>query len=192
MSPRPRQPDRRERILDMAATLFDERGIQAVGMQQIIDSVGCGKAVLYREFPTKDDLVVAYLERYTATWDRVRERVAQEHRGDPAAQLVAVVRWTTEQAVMPSYRGCPVHNTHAEFPDPGHPAHAMALRYAERIRSAMTEIAREAGAADPHTLADRLVLVIDGVNVSGATLGNDGPAQAAVALAEDLVRTATT
>lgn len=160
-------------------------------MQQIIDSAGCGKAVLYREFPTKDDLVTAYLERYTTTWDKVRERVAQEHPGDPGAQLVAVVRWTAEQAVMPSYRGCPVHNTHAEFPDPSHPAHVMALRYAQRIRNAMTEIAREAGASDPEKLADRLVLVIDGVSVSGATLGDKGPAQAAVAFAEDLVRAAT-
>lgn len=191
MSPRPRKPDRREEILDVATALFDERGIQAIGMQQIIDSVGCGKAVLYREFPTKDDLVTAYLERYTSTWDMVRERVATQHPDDPAAQLVEVVRWTVEQAIMPSYRGCPVHNTHAEFPDPDHPAHLMALRYAERIRIAMAEIAREAGATDPQTLADRLVLVIDGTSVSGATLGKNGPAQAAVALAEDLVRAAT-
>lgn len=147
--PRPSEADRRDRILDVASTLFDNYGVHAVGMQQIIDGAGCGKAVLYREFPDKDELVVAYLERYTRTWDQVRERVAQEYPDDAASQLVAVVRWTAEQAVNPSYRGCPVHDTHAEFPDPNHPAHVVALRYTERIRSAMADIAREAGADDP-------------------------------------------
>ncbi|MFD1052158.1 TetR/AcrR family transcriptional regulator, partial [Kibdelosporangium lantanae] len=82
MAPRKREPDVRDKILDVATRLFDGHGVHAVGMQQIIDEFGCGKAMLYREFATKDDLVVAYLERYTQTWDMIRERAAEQHPDD--------------------------------------------------------------------------------------------------------------
>jgi AcrR family transcriptional regulator len=190
MSPRRREPDARERILDAASRLFDGHGVHAVGMQQIIDDLGCGKAMLYREFPTKDDLVVAYLERYTRTWDRVRGQVAEQWPDDPAAQMLAIISWTAEQAMAPGYRGCPVHNTHAEFPDVDHPAHAISVAYYDQIHNGLIDLAKQAGAADPRGLADRLVLIIDGLNASGAARGRQGAAPAAVAFAEEVIRQA--
>jgi AcrR family transcriptional regulator len=188
MASRRRDPDTRERILDVASQLFDGHGIHAVGMQQIIDDFGCGKAMLYREFPTKDDLVVAYLERYTRTFDHVRELVAEQRPGDPAGQLVAIISWTAEQAMTPGYRGCPAHNTHAEFPNEDHPAHALSVAYYDRIHSGLIDLAKQAGAADPRGLADRLMLIIDGLSASGAVRGREGAAPAAVAFAEEVIR----
>jgi len=188
MSPRKRDLEVREGILDVATRLFDGHGIHAVGMQQIIDEFGCGKAMLYREFPTKDDLVVAYLERYTRTFARVRELVAEQRPGDPAGQLIMIISWTAEEVMAPGYRGCPAHNTHAEFPDPDHPAHVLSVAYYDEIHDGLIDLAKQAGAADPRGLADRLMLIIDGLNVSGAIRGRAGAAPAAVAFAEEVIQ----
>ena len=146
--------------------------------------------MLYREFATKDDLVVAYLERYTRTFDQVRERAAEERPGDPAGQLLTIVSWTADEVMSPGYRGCPAHNTHAEFPDENHPAHALSVAYYDRIRQGLTDLAEQAGATDPQGLADRLMLIIDGLSVSGAARGRDGAAPAGVAFAQEAIQRA--
>ena len=53
----------RERILAAAADLFYARGLRSVSADKIIERVGITKVTFYRHFRTKDDLVVAYLER---------------------------------------------------------------------------------------------------------------------------------
>jgi AcrR family transcriptional regulator len=187
---RTRIPDAREKILQVAVRLFDAYGVHAVGMQQIIDEFGCGKNLLYREFATKDDLVVAYLARFLDDWQAIRERAASQCPDDPGAQLVAIIRIVGECAMAPGFRGCPVHNTQAEFPDPNHPAHQVAVEHNATIYANLLDLAKRAGAADPEALADRISLIVDGLNTNGASRGRAGAAPAAVAFAEDVVRAA--
>jgi AcrR family transcriptional regulator len=188
---RPPAPGARDRILDTATRLFQEQGARAVGMQQIIDECGCGKSLLYREFASKDALVVAYLERAQAQWDEIMDEATRPYAGDPAGQLVALVRAVAAQVAAPDYAGCPFRMAHAHFPDPDHPAHAVAVRHVRRLRTRLRTLARQAGARDPAALGDQLLLVIDGLYVNGAMLGDRATGAAAVALGEELVRAAT-
>jgi AcrR family transcriptional regulator len=184
-------PGTRERILDTATRLFQEQGVRAVGLQQIIDECGCGKSLLYREFASKDALVVAYLERAQAEWSEIIDEALRPHAGDPAAQLVALVQAVADQVAAPDYAGCPFRTTHAHFPDPDHPANQVAVRHVRDLRARLRRLAREAGARHPAELGDRLMLVIDGLYVNGSMLGDRGAGATAVALAEELVREAT-
>ena len=188
---RPPAPGARDRILDTASRLFHEQGVRAVGMQQIVDECGCGKSLLYREFASKDDLVVAYLEQAQAQWSEIVDDALRPHAGDPAAQLVALVRVAADQVAAPDYAGCPFRMTHAHFPDPNHPAHQVAVRHVRDLRTRLHQLARQAGAQDPAALGDRLLLVIDGLYVNGAMLGDRAAGTTAVALAGELVRDAT-
>ncbi|HEV2778874.1 MAG TPA: TetR/AcrR family transcriptional regulator [Actinophytocola sp.] len=181
----------RAHILDTAARLFDAHGVHAVGLQQIIDEFGCGKNLLYREFPSKDDLVVAYLQARTREWEQRVESAIRPLDGDPGAQLVAIVRDAADKATVAGTRGCPLRNAFAEFPDPDHPAHRVAVDHFAAVRARLLEIAEQTGARDPGPLADRIMLIIDGLYANGAILGPNGAAAAAVRFAEDVVNAAT-
>ena len=190
--PRKPAPGTRDRILDTAARLFYDHGIHAVGQQQVVEECGCGKNLLYREFPSKGELVVAYLERKREEWAAFFAATIQPFSGDPAAQLVALVQDASDRVAEPNYRGCPFQNVHAEFPDPAHPANRITVEHRAEMLSALRNLAEQAGAANPHTLADRLLLIIDGVYANGALLGSRGASAAAVDFASEVVRAATT
>lgn len=189
--PRKPAPGTRDRILDGAARLFQEHGARAVGTQQIIDECGCGKKLLYGEFATKDDLVVAYLERCQREWTATMDEATAPHAGDPARQLVALVSAAARQVTAPDFRGCPFRTAHAQFPDDTHPAHQVAVRHVKGLRARLRRLAKEAQVRDPRGLADRSLLIIDGLYTNGSILGRSGAAIAAVALADDVVRDAT-
>ena len=183
-------PGARDKILDTAARLFYDQGVHAVGVQQVIEECGCGKNLLYREFTSKDDLVVAYLERCHREWEATVEKVAASGR-DPAEQLIALVRDAAERTAQPDFRGCPFQNIHAEFPDPDHPAHQTAEAHLADVRATLRSLAQQTGTPEADVLADRLLLIIDGIFANSALLGNRATAETAVAFAEEVVRGAT-
>lgn len=186
MARRP-DPAARDRILDIASRLFAEQGVHAVGLQQIIDECGCGKNMLYREFGSKDELVTAFLERCRDDWaDIVRASAAS----DPAEQLVSLVREVAAHAVEDGFRGCPLRNAFAEFPDPDHPAHRVIVAHYTERTAQLSDLATKAGAKDPEALAARITLLIDGINANGAVLGGNGATPAAVTWAEEAVQAA--
>jgi AcrR family transcriptional regulator len=187
--PRKPTPDARDRILDTAARLFYEHGVHAVGLQQVIDECGCGKSMLYREFASKDELVVAWLERCRGTWDTLVDR-AMSDVDDPAEGLVAIVRAAVAEVLSGDGRGCALRNTQAEFPDADHPAHQVSVAHMAQMRDDLRRVAHRTDVADPDRLADRVMLIIDGVYTNGTALGADGAAASAVEFAEEVVRTA--
>jgi AcrR family transcriptional regulator len=184
-------PGTRDRILDTATRLFQEQGVRAVGLQQIIDECGCGKSLLYREFASKDALVVAYLEHAQVEWSEIIDEALRPRAGDPAAQLVALVQAVADQVAATDYARCPFRTTHAHFPDPDHPAHRVAVRHVRDLRARLRRLARLARARNPEALGDRLLLIIDGLYVNGSMLGDRTAGVTAVALAEELVREAS-
>jgi AcrR family transcriptional regulator len=187
--PRKPTPDARERILETVTRLFDRYGVHVVGMQQIIDECGCGKNLLYSQFASKDDLVVAYLRRRVEGWDAM-VAAAREATGTPAALLVELVREVGMRATVPGTRGCPLRNTFVEFPEREHPAHRLSADHFVRVRAQLRELARSTAAAEPDRLADRILLIIDGLYAQGPTFGEDATTTAVV-FAEDVVRSAT-
>ncbi|WP_063607779.1 TetR/AcrR family transcriptional regulator [Amycolatopsis rifamycinica] len=188
--PRKPMPDARERILETATRLFNRYGVHAVGMQQIIDECGCGKNLLYSQFTSKDELVVAYLRRCSGDWDDIVAD-AKAAASDAGPQLVELVREVGVRVNEPGSRGCPLRTTFAEFPEREHPAHQVSLDHFVRVRTQLRELAGETSAPDPERLADRIMFIIDGLYTNGPIFGAEG-AKTAVAFAEDVVRTETT
>ncbi len=166
-------PDVRERILNTASALFYERGVRAVGVDLVVLEAAVAKTSLYRYFPTKDDLIVAFLERedleFWAQWDGV----AAQYASDPAAELAAHMQWIGERLARSNYRGCPQINVAAEFAEQNHPARQVSHKHMQALRSRLLDIAGRLNAKKPEQLAAQLALLVNGAFVSSGLLAPD-------------------
>jgi AcrR family transcriptional regulator len=169
----------REHILATASALFYGRGVRAVGVDLVVDEARIAKTSLYRYFPTKDDLIVAFLERedqdFWSTWDAVAAR----HAEDPMAELEGHMGWIGERLARANYRGCPQVNVAAEFAEPDHPARGVARAHMLALRQRLDALAGRLGAASPEVLGAQLAILVNGAFVSKDLLS---PAEAAEVL----------
>src|SRR5580693_7596007 len=107
----------RERIVEAATELFYAQGIRAVSAEKIIAQVGITKVTFYRHFPTKDDLIVAYLER-RAAWEREAIAGARQAASDVPEVFRIVAEAIGAESCRPGFRGCPFINAAAEYAAP--------------------------------------------------------------------------
>jgi AcrR family transcriptional regulator len=177
----------RDRILDTATDLFYQEGVRAVGVDLIVERSGVAKTSLYRHFKTKDDLVVAMLERDDAAYWSHWDRVAAALKGDAEQELKAQVEWIARDIAEPKYRGCPFLNVATEFPAPDHPARAVAVRHKCELRRHLLALVKRIGTREPAELTNQLLLVIDGAYVNGQLIRQKGPAQSLVSATLALV-----
>ena len=77
-------PDGRDRILDTAYELFSQHGTRAVGVDRIIAEAGTAKMTLYRNFASKDELIVAFLAAREERWTRGWLQAEVDRRADDA------------------------------------------------------------------------------------------------------------
>jgi AcrR family transcriptional regulator len=174
-----RKPTARERLLSAADELFYAEGVHTVGIDRIIERAGVAKASLYSAFGSKDELVRAYLEGRQET-RRARIMTGLERFETPRERLLGIFDLMAEIAALPSYRGCAFYNASAESV-PGGPVQQVSDDSRAWTRALFVELARDAGATDPETLAAQLIVLYDGTNV-GARMDRN-PATATVARA---------
>ncbi|HVQ95392.1 MAG TPA: TetR/AcrR family transcriptional regulator [Mycobacteriales bacterium] len=179
----------RERILATASRLFHRDGYRAVGVDTIIEQSGVAKMTLYRHFPSKDELIVAHLERANdGFWEWFDSAVA----GSAPARdrLVAVFDAIQRLATHTSCLGCTFQEVAAEFPDPGHPAHEVAREHKRAVLARLCQLAEEAAAPDPKLLAEQLILIMDGAFAAARMFGAQSPAGSSAGAARVLVDSA--
>ncbi len=179
------RPSPRDRLLDAADELFYEEGIRSVGIDRVIERAGVAKASLYSTFGSKDELVRAYLTRRLES-RQARLREAVEAQITPRDKIMAVYEYLARTSARPGYRGCAFINPSAEA-TPGSAAAEVTDLSREYLHGLFRELAKQAGAANPETLAQGLMLLYDGA-VIGTRLDHDpAVAQAARAAAATLL-----
>ena len=187
MASESRRQRTRDRLLDTASQLFYARGFLAVGVDEIVAVSGVSKMTLYRHFPSKDDLVVAYLRRADdAFCDWFERALATEH--EARGKLVAVFHAVAVLAQSRQCLGCTFQMSASEYPDPSHPAHKVAVAHKREARRQFATLAREARLREPERLADELLLLMDGAWVAARMFDRNSPAKYAADAAESLIR----
>jgi AcrR family transcriptional regulator len=161
------KPSMRERIIEAAADLFYAQGIRAVSAEKIIARVGITKVTFYRHFPTKDDLVVAYLER-RAKWERDAVEGARQAAGGRVSEVFRMVAdGIGAESCSPGFRGCPFINAAAEYADAQHPVRQVVDSHRRWFKGAVEEMLQQLGVTDVSAVADQLLMLRDGAMVGG-------------------------
>jgi AcrR family transcriptional regulator len=176
-----------EQILETASDLFFREGYRAVGVDTIIKQANVAKMTLYRHFPSKDDLIVAYLkdsnEKFWAWFNDATAAAGEE----PRARLLAFFEALQKLVTTPTCYGCPFLNAVVDFPDRDHPGHQVSLEHKQAVRAHFRDLAGAAGANAPDVLADQLLLLMDGAFMAVRMYGTDNPAAHVAAAAEALI-----
>ncbi len=176
----------RQRILDTAYELFSARGIRAVGTNEIIDRAGVAKATLYTHFPSKNNLVLAFLEQREQRWTHAFVVAEARRRGaTPEERLLSIFDVFDEWFQREDFEGCSFVNVLLEM-GPDHPAGAACVRHLETIRGVLRAMAEEAGIADPAEFALSWHILMKGAIVQAAQ-GIDGAGVRAKAIARLLL-----
>lgn len=171
-----------------AGRLFYRQGFRATGVDTIAAESGIGKMTLYRHYPSKDDLIVAYLQASDqAFWGHFEASTAAAT--DPREQLLAFFEALQGYALTPDCHGCPFLNVASEYPAPDYPGHALALAHKRAVRERFLRLAVAAGAQQAAPLADALVLLMDGAYAAARVFGAsaDSPAAHLAAAARRLI-----
>ena len=181
----------RERLLDTAYELFSSRGIRAVGIEDVIEHAGVAKATLYRHFPSKDDLVLAFLEareeRWTLGWV---EAEARRRGGTPEEQLLAIFDLFDEWFHREDFEGCSFINVMLEVVEPDSPVRQASVRHLEAIRGFVSGLAEEAGIQDPDGFARQWHILMKG-SIVAAGEGDQAAARRAKRIGELLLADVT-
>ncbi len=154
VTPEGQSGNARERILGTAYNLFSRHGIRAVGVDTVVAESGVAKMTLYRHFPSKDELVLAFLERREELWTRGWVEAETGRRATtPGERLLAIFDIFDEWFHRDDFEGCSFINVLLEIDDRTNVVHAAAVRHLANIRAFVRGLAEEAGVRDPETFA---------------------------------------
>ncbi|WP_327587768.1 TetR/AcrR family transcriptional regulator [Nonomuraea sp. NBC_00507] len=163
-----------ERVLVAAGELFYGRGLRAVGMDDVRAASGVSLKRLYQCFPSKEALVVAYLERRDERWMSSLTSYVEQRENKIAAVFAWLERWFAED----DFRGCGFVNAYGELGSTSEAVREVVQRHKQRLRDHLRGLASEAGAVDPDLLAEQLLVLVDGATVT-AMVNPPGAATAA-------------
>lgn len=168
-----------EKILQAAAELFYSQGIRATGVDAIVKAANTTKMSLYKYFPSKDELILAFLRKRDEDFriwfvDQVNAKA-----DTPKTKLLAIFDVIGEWMAIPEFRGCAFINAAAEFPLEGNPVHQVSAEFYDHFRSYIADLAGQCGSKSPQSLALQLSLLVEGAIVSEQMKRHSGSAEQA-------------
>ncbi|MEV5550842.1 TetR/AcrR family transcriptional regulator [Streptomyces sp. NPDC052309] len=174
----------REALLDTAEKLFYERGIQAVGMDEVRAASGLPLKRIYRFFAAKEDLVVAMLRRRDGRW-RGELAAHVEQVPDPHERVLAVFDWLADWFAQPGFRGCAWVNAFGEL---GPSSEAVLAEVRSHKRAFHDQVAGWVHSTGV-PVVEPVFLLAEGAIVTAGISGDPAPARHARAAVATLLGT---
>jgi AcrR family transcriptional regulator len=165
--------------MDAAYDLFSRRGIQAVGVDAVVERSGVARQTLYRHFASKQELVLAFLDRRDEVWTREWLQASVEARAtDPAERMLAIFDVFDEWFHRDDFEGCSFINVLLEYPSKEDPIHCASVVHLAGIRAIVEGYAREAGVEDSEDVARKWHILMKGSIVAAGEGDRDAARRA--------------
>jgi AcrR family transcriptional regulator len=153
----------RERVSRAAYELFSREGVRAVGVDAVISRAGAAKMTLYRNFPSKDELILDFLRRREQLWTHEWLEAESRRRGEtPREQLLAIFDVFSEWFSQSDFEGCSFLTTMIEINDREHPVHQAAIMHLANIRGYLQSLAAAAGIRETDSFARKWHILMKG------------------------------
>jgi AcrR family transcriptional regulator len=157
-----RKNDIRRAVIDTASRLFYKQGYANTGINQIIEESGVVKSSVYTAFRTKEDILMAYLEKTGAETDRALQAAADE-KDMPEEKVLAVFDFLIGLVQQDGYYGCQFQNIISEIPLDAERVIQQIQKQKDNVRRLFVNILEPAGKAE---LADQMYLLFDGALIA--------------------------
>lgn len=179
----------REQMIATADALYNSRGIQLVGMDDLRQATGLSLRAMYKMFPSKTALVLEVLDNRHRLWtDGLAARVQLE--SDPQHKLLAVYDYLAGWFADDTFRGCGFINAFAELGAVEPDIAARVRTHKESFQLYVAHLAQEAHARPD--LAPQLAILAEGAQTTAAIAGTTDAAIHARQAAETLIAVALT
>ncbi|MGC4769718.1 TetR/AcrR family transcriptional regulator [Micromonospora sp. DT44] len=165
-APGARPSEARQRLLATATRIFYSEGIHSVGVDRIIAEAKVTRATFYRHFPSKDDLILAYL-REIHEMDRGAVDTVITANARPVAPLLAIANFIAESIQSPGFRGCAFLNAAAEYPNTEHPVRQEIIAHRQWFLDTLTTLMAQVQEETAESAARHFVMLRDGAMAAG-------------------------
>lgn len=182
---------KRDQLMATAWRLFYRDGYRIVGIDTILAEAGVAKMTLYHHFASKEDLIIAILEKRDQELRASMVTTVNAAGKSPTRRLLAVFDWAETWFGSEDFKGCAFIRALSEYPEPAHPIHQTSWRHKLAVQAMLTDLCAAAGAREPAALAQTLSVLIDGAIVAAHATGSTAPAVSAKATAAILLKHAT-
>ena len=169
----------RTAVLRAADEVFYARGVAGTGMAEIRDEAGVSLRRLYALYPSKADLVGAWLTARHDTWMSWFLGAIDRLAADGTDPLLAAFDAIAEWAATPGYRGCAFLNTAAETTEIDDSHREIIAAHKRDLIASLARLAEAGGFARPGELGEAVGVLVDGAIVESAVLGSARPIGAA-------------
>jgi AcrR family transcriptional regulator len=181
---------KRDHLLAVAQRMFCETGFHAVSVDAILEEAGVARMTLYKNFGSKEDLIVATLKREDSMFRQWLVSAVEAQSNHSQDRILGLFDALHDRFASEGYYGCAFIRASVEYPSPGHPVHRAAREHKEMIRSYLRGLAAEVEGADPLTLSEQLYLLFEGAITASQLHGEAWPAEYARQAAENLLAAA--
>jgi AcrR family transcriptional regulator len=182
---------KRDHLVSVAQRLFCARGFHAVSIDDILAEAGVARMTLYKNFDSKEELIVATLRLEDKTFRQWLASFVEAWSLRPVDRIASLFAGLHERFSAEGYYGCAFIRASVEFPDITHPVHRVATEHKEMMRCYFRGLAAQANVRNPSQLAEQIYLLFEGAIVASQLHGDPWPADCAGKAAELLLTIAS-
>ena len=165
---------KRDHLLAVAQRMFCESGFHAISVDAILEEAGVARMTLYKNFGSKEDLIIAALKREDSIFRQWLVSAVEARSNRPEDRILGLFHALHDRFASEGYYGCAFIRASVEYPSHSHPVHRAAREHKEMIRSYLRGLAAEVEGADPVALSEQLYLLFEGAITASQLHGESG------------------